>query len=565
MAAEAEDERAWRAHSDPQTVVEYVLSRLKTVGVSEVFGVAGDFTFPVLDAIIRDPEIRWIGCCNELNAGYAADGYARIKNVGAVCTTYGVGELSALPAIAGAYAERVPLFHLTGMPSTAFQARHALVHHTLGTGEYHLFHEMATRAVCAKAIMTPQNVAFETERLIAEALYHRRPVYMAFPTDIANQPVVSSAEPLRAPWSDPCSLTLAADAVVAALQDARTACILPGILVARTQLQPALQAVVDASGLPFATMFMDKCVLDEQQPAYIGMYAGRLINDDVREFVEGCDQILAVGTMFTDINTGAFTARLDPSKMIEIDHHCTRVGATVFPNVEMGDILSKLAGRLTKRQGMNGPRPTSLGKIAGNGTDPITAEALYPRWEAFLQPGDILVSDTGTTSLGLALAHMPKSASFLNQPLWGAIGWATPAAFGAAAAAPRRRVILVTGEGAHQISAQEISQFARLKLRPIVFVLNNNGYLIERLLSSAPASSYNDVAQWRYSELPHALGCDGWFAARVKTCGELDQALQNAASAENGAYVEVVTDAFTSPPLARKFHERTKSLYGVST
>jgi indolepyruvate decarboxylase len=422
---------------------------------------------------------------------------------------------------------------------------------------------MAEPAVCARAIMTPQNAAFETERLIAEALYHRRPVYMAFPTDVATQPVVSAAEPLPAPWSDSDSLVTAADAVVTAIAEARTACILPGILVARAGLQGALQAVVDASGLPFATMFMDKSVLDEQQPVYIGMYHGTLMNEDVREFVEGCDRVLTVGTMLSDLNTGAFTARLDPSKMIDIGHHRTRVGATLYPNVEMGDILSTLANRLPKRQDITGPRATSLGKIVGNGTDPITAETLYPRWANFLRPADILVSETGTTSLGLAFARLPKAASFLNQTLWGAIGWATPAAFGAAVAAPERRVVLVTGEGAHQLTAQEISQFARLNLRPIVFVLNNNGYLIERLLCKDPASAYNDIAQWHYSELPRALGCDGWFTARVTTTGELDQALQTATTAGTGSYIEVVTDTYAAPPLAKGMHDSVRTLYGL--
>jgi indolepyruvate decarboxylase len=557
------NEATQRSKDARETVIEHVISRLHQIGVTEMFGVAGDFSFPVLDAIVRYPAMRWVGCCNELNAAYAADGYARIKGIAAVNTTYGVGELSALGGIAGAYAEHVPVFHLTGMPNTALQAGRALVHHTLGNGEYDLFYQMAEPAVCARAIMTPQNAAFETERLIAEALYHRRPVYMAFPTDLANQPLVSAAEPLPAPWSDSNSLVAAADAVVAAIAEARTACILPGILVARAGLQAALQAIVDASGLPFATMFMDKSVLDEQQPVYIGMYDGTLMNEDVREFVEGCDRVLTVGTMLSDINTGAFTARLDPSKMIDVGHHRTRVGATLYPNVEMGDILSTLANRLPKRQDITGPRATSLGKIVGNGTDPITAETLYPRWANFLRPADILVSETGTTSLGLAFAHLPKAASFLNQTLWGAIGWATPAAFGAAVAAPERRVVLVTGEGAHQVTAQEISQFARLNLRPIVFVLNNNGYLIERLLCQDPASAYNDVAQWHYSELPRALGCDGWFTARVTTCGELDQALQTATTAGTGSYIEVVTDTYAAPPLAKRMHDSVRTLYGL--
>src|SRR6516162_7299270 len=114
-----------------------------------------------------------------ISAAYSADGYARIRGVGAVCTTYAVGELSAICGIGGAYAEHLPLFHLVGMPSTTQQKAHSLVHHTLGNGEFDLFHKMAEPLVCARAIMTPDNCVAETERLIAAAFYHRRPVYMA--------------------------------------------------------------------------------------------------------------------------------------------------------------------------------------------------------------------------------------------------------------------------------------------------------------------------------------------------------------------------------------------------
>src|SRR5882757_764209 len=168
-----------------ETVTEHVLGRLKTIGIDDIFGVPGDYAFSVHDAIVHDRHINWIGCCNELNAAYAA------------------GELSALNGIAGAYAEHLPVFHLVGMPTVAAQTSRALVHHTLGTGEFDVFRKMAEPVVCASAVMTPQNVACETERLIAAALYHRRPVYMAFPSDVANQPVVSSAQPVAPPRSDP--------------------------------------------------------------------------------------------------------------------------------------------------------------------------------------------------------------------------------------------------------------------------------------------------------------------------------------------------------------------------
>ncbi|HXM61132.1 MAG TPA: thiamine pyrophosphate-binding protein [Terriglobales bacterium] len=543
------------------TVIEHVLSRLHSIGVTDVFGVPGDFAFPVNDAICEHPQMRWIGCCNELNAAYAADGYARIKGVGAICTTYGVGELSAINGIAGAYAEHLPLFHLVGTPNMAAQAGRALMHHTLGNGEYNLFQRMAEPVVCAQAAMTPQNAAFETERLIAEALYHRRPVYMAFPADYANQPVLSAAQPVPAPSSDPAFLKAAADAIVAALAKARTACFLPGILIARTQLQAAMQAVIDASGLPFATMFMGKSVLEEQQPNYIGMYDGKLMNEDVRNFVESCDQVLEVGTMLTDFNSGAFTARLDPAKTVNIGHHRTCIGGKTYPSVEMSDLLAELAQRLPKRQDWKKVQATSLGPAVGAGADPITAASLYPRWANFLRPNDILIAETGTASMGLGFALMPKGASFHNQTLWGSIGWATPAAFGAAIAAPDRRVVLVTGDGAHQFTAQEVSQFGRLGLRPVIFVLNNSGYLIERLLCKNPAIAYNDIASWRYSELPRALGCEAWLTARVTTCGELDLALEKAAQGATGAYIEVVTDAYAASPLAMKLHESFRALY----
>ncbi|GAB4065310.1 alpha-keto acid decarboxylase family protein [Ancylobacter sonchi] len=539
------------------TVIQHVLTRLQEIGIADVFGVPGDFAFPVNDAICRQSGMRWVGCANELNAAYAADGYARIKGVAALSTTYGVGELSALAGVAGAYAEHLPIFHLVGTPRMAVQRARAIVHHTLGTGEYDLFRRMSEPVVCAHAVMTPQNVAYETERLIAEALYHLRPVYMAFPADLANQPVVSSAAAIPAPQSDPAQLAAATKAVAAALEQAQTACLLPGLLVARRRLGDRLQRLVDASGLPFATMFHDKTVLDEQQPAYAGMYDGALMNREVQAFVEGRDRIVTVGTLMTDFNTGSFTANLDPKRTIVIDHHSVSVDGRTYSSVELGDVLEALTRMLPMR---DWPRLTagSLGAVEGAGDDPITAEALYPRWAEFIRPGDIVVAETGTASMGLGFARMPSGANFYNQTLWGAIGWATPAAVGAALADPSRRTVLITGEGSHQLTVQELGLFGQLDLKPVVFVLNNDGYLIERLLCKDPEISYNDIAPWRYTELPHAFGCEGWTVSRVTTCAEFDAALQAAGEANSGVYVEVVTGRYEASPLSLKLSEKMK-------
>jgi indolepyruvate decarboxylase len=197
--------------------------------------------------------------------------------------------------------------------------------------------------------------------------------------------------------------------------------------------------------------------------------------ENVRQSVEGCDQVITVGSVMSDFNTGAFTSNLDPARTIAIHHHRTRVGGKLYQSVEMGDLLAVLTKRLPRGRTYSRFDMKSLGPISGSQGDPITAATLYPRWAAFLKPNDILIAETGTVSMGLAFAHMPSGAGFHNQTLWGSIGWATPAAFGAAVAAPDSRVILVTGDGSHQLTAQEIAQFSRYGLKPVIFVLNNEG------------------------------------------------------------------------------------------
>ncbi|ORW91171.1 indole-3-pyruvate decarboxylase [Mycobacterium sp. IEC1808] len=543
------------------TVIGYVLARLHQIGVSDIFGVPGDYAFPVHDAVVAHPDINWIGCCNELNAGYAADGYARLRGVGALTTTYGVGELGAISAVAGAYAERLPVFHLTGMPNRSAQADRALVHHTLGNGEFGLFKSMADAVTAATAIITPANAVAETERLIATALYDRRPVYLVFPSDVVDQPVTASSDPLPRPASDQAALAAAADAVAGALNTAATACALPGLLIDRLGIAEAATQLIEAAALPFATMFADKSVIDEDHPNYIGMYDGRLMDEHVRAFVESADMVMLIGTLQTDFNTGAFTARLDPARTIDIGLHSTRVGPTVYQDVEMADLLLEVVDRRLQKHA-----PTSI--PLGTPTSPdhvtdraITADQLYPRWIDFIARDDIVIAETGTCSMGLAFGRLPHGARFYNQTLWGAIGWATPAALGAAVAEPDRRLLLITGDGSHQLTAQEICQFHRLGLKPIIFVLNNSGYLIERLLCKDPEIAYNDIAPWNYAELPHALGCKDWFTARVTTLDELDAALHTAARGDRAAYIEVVTGGYESPPLARKLHDSVKTLY----
>lgn len=545
------------------TVIEYVLSRLYELGIHDIFGVPGDYAFPIEDAICADKRLRWIGNCNELNAAYAADAYARTQGLAALSTTFGVGELSAINGIAGACAESVTLFHLVGMPASHVQAQGERVHHTLGNGYFTAFYEATASFVCARAIMTPENCIAETERLIAAALRYRKPVYMAFPSDYATMPIVVSAAPQPvAPVSDPLTLNAVIDVIAERLNNSDSVCALPGIYLARHGAQKAATALIDAANLPFATMMMDKCVIDESHPNYVGMYVGQLMDQRVRQFVESSDCVLQIGTIMSDFNTGAFTSNLDEAQCISVEPESVRIGKAVYENVLMKDVLNGLVGRGTRRARRH-DMPTVQGIPAVSGSGKLTAEYLYARWQQMLKPNDRLVAETGTTSMGLAFAQMPQGAVFYQQTLWGSIGWATPAAFGVAMAEPEKRTILITGEGSHQMTAQEIGQFYRFGLKPLIFVVNNSGYLVERMLCKDGDIYYNDLAQWDYSQLPAGLGCRDWFTARVTTCEALDEAIRHAEAGDCGAYIEVVTDKYVTSELLEKMHGALTSLYSA--
>ncbi|WP_292377291.1 alpha-keto acid decarboxylase family protein [Methanosarcina sp. UBA289] len=538
------------------TVIQYLLDRLKQLGIRDIFGVPGDFAFPINNAVCDDKELRWIGCCNELNAAYAADSYARIKGMSVLSTTFGVGELSALCGIAGSYAEYNLVFHIVGMPKMQAQKRHDIVHHSLGDGESSIFMEMAAPVVCASTMLTPENCVEEVERVIAAALENHRPVYIAIPHDYVNAEISSFTAPKETPVkSDPATLEEVVSTIAGKLSNAKQACIMPGFLVDRFDLKDLTMAVINASGLPYVTMALDKSVLDETNPSYLGLYMGQLINPEIREFVESCDCILAIGTIPSDINMGMFTAKLDKARVINIMPSSVHIGYTDHINVKMLDVLEELSKRLNKRTDIKGPVARRLSTPKVNHEDLITADYLYTKYAEFFKPDDIIIADSSSSFYGLLPLVLPKGAKFESEMLWGAIGWATPASFGAALAAPDQRVILITGEGSHQMTAQEISQFYRYGLKPIIFVLNNQGYLIEKMLSEKLDYCYNDLAEWQYHKLPEVLGCNNWIMRKVTTCGELDKTMEELGSTKTGAYIEVVTPKLSASPLMEEIHK----------
>jgi indolepyruvate decarboxylase len=548
----------------PTLVSDYIVQRLSEERINHCFGVAGDYLFPICDAVDRSKQVKWIGCANELNASYAADGYARTRGAAMLATTYGVGELSALNGVMGAKAERALVFHVVGMPSYQNQRLGKIAHHTLGDGIYGNFIKISAEAACCSAVIDPDNCVIEMERVIAEARRNNQPAYIIVPGDFAVSPVKSNKVPPLTLKSSDAALKKAIATITSRLKSARSVVALPAFSISRLGLQSDAQKAIEAIGCPFATTSMEKCIIDESHPQFVGLYAGAASTRRTRETVEGAELVLDLGGVsLNDITTAAYSARLDPARFISVGLNDVRIGDEVIGEVRLADMLNALAELPASGTPYHGTPPEAA-EVNGKASDKITMEALYPRYAAFIQPGDTVVLETGSSTSGISPMTLRDKVRVEAQVLWGSIGWATPAAFGIALADPSRRTILITGEGSHQLTANEIGSMGRFGANVIVFVLNNGGYLIERALEENPDWSYNDLSPWHYSEMPQAMGCNGWFTARVKTLGELDAAMKKARANKSGAYIEIMAGRMDMPPALAFAHNRLKEMYGES-
>src|SRR6266704_4386353 len=403
------------------TVIDYIVQRLADEGITECFGVPGDYAFAVCDAVDRNPNIRWIGCSNELNASYAADGYARVRGAAMLSTTYAVGELSALNGVMGAKAERSLVFHVVGMPSYQNQLLRKTMHHTFGDGDFLNFINISAQSACSHAVINPDNCMLEMERVIAEARRNNQPAYIVVPSDYALAPVTPTEVRPATLKSNESSLQKAVAAITERLKSAKSVVILPAFTISRLGLQKEARQAIEALGCPFATTSMEKCIIDESHPQFAGMYSGVLSPKETREIVESAELVLDLGGLsLNDETTTGFTTRLDPARFVSIGLNDVRIGVQLFGNVRIADVLAALA---KFESGAPRYKRTSEGNPSINGkqSDKITMDALYPRYAKFIRSGDNVVLESGSSSFGVPPMTLPDDVQVHSQMLWGSI------------------------------------------------------------------------------------------------------------------------------------------------
>ncbi|MDQ1121564.1 alpha-keto acid decarboxylase family protein [Microbacterium trichothecenolyticum] len=535
------------------TVADYLLDRLAESGVRHLFGVPGDFTLAFLDHVERHPLIEWVGCANELGAGYAADGYARMHGLGALSTTFGVGELSAISAVAGSYAEHVPVLHVVGAPTTAVQAAGRASHHSLGDGDFGHFARMTAEVTAAQEVLSATDATVQIDRVLTVVRHRRLPGYLLIPADVSEAPAEPPAAPLPAAdvVTDPGVLARFRDAIAARLEVADSAAVLADILVARLGAESALHHVL-AHGLPHASLLWGRRVVDETAPGYLGSYLGAASAPGVREGIENADLLVMAGVQFTDLTSGFFSQHIDPARTVDIRGEHARIGDDDFRPLAMSDALDAVAAVLETHRDRFRLDVTPSAPIPREPLEagtPLSQSALWHEVAAFLRDGDTVLADQGTSFYGMAGERLPHGVVFGGQPLWAAIGFTLPAILGAALARPERRPVLLIGDGAAQLTIAELGTLVRHGIPAVIVVVDNAGYTVERVIHGLH-EQYNDIATWDWTALLAAMDPTGTSTGvRVDTVGALSDALATARTATGLTLVQAVVPSDDVPPV----------------
>ncbi|KAI1270023.1 thiamine diphosphate-binding protein [Xylariaceae sp. FL1019] len=530
-------------------LADYLFARLKQLGVLAVHGVPGDFNLTLLD-FVEPAGLLWVGNANELNAGYAADGYARMKGIGALITTFGVGELSAINAIAGAYAERAPVVHIVGTPDRATQDGRRHVHHTFNDGEFGRFAKMAVHVTAAQTdLRDPRTSPEQIDHVLLQCILQSRPVYISIPVDMVGAPVAADRleqVPVCRPLTVPTPYnTGVVDTILEKIYGAKQPMILIDGETRALGIMSDVQQLVNITGWPTWLTAFSWGLVDQTGRNVHGIWKGMFDDEKVKTFANDVDLILCFGPHFSTTNSYSQSAMPKAHQnVIYVSDTEIRLQAQdeqILRDIPATFLMSQLLEKLNPERAAscysttypdlpNQQSNSTVSDISCEDDAGITQASFWPMIEGIVQKGDILLGETGSAGHGCRVFSLPENVRTFLPVTWLSIGYMLGATQGAALALREMqkggRAILFIGDGSFQMTVQELGTIIRHNLDVTVILLNNDGYTIERVIHGL-RQKYNDVAPWRYTEAPSFFGANDTFTATARTCGELKQILQS--------------------------------------
>ncbi len=527
------------------TVGNYLATRFEQIGLKHYFVVPGDYNLVLLDQLLWNKNVQQINCCNELNAAYAAEGYARVNGAGAVIVTFNVGAFSALNGVAGAYAESLPVIFVSAGYNTNDPSANHLLHHTIGTHDFSYQYEMIRRVTCAAVrILHAEDAPFLIDHAIRTALRERKPAYIEIACNLSTAPC---AEPspfemlLTSEASSPKALTAAVETAATLLNNAKKPLLLAGVQLRAYGAIDAFRELAEALGCGVAVMPDAKGFFPEDHLQFIGIYWGGVSSPGCEPIVDWADMILAAGPMFTDYTTVGWTANPPQDRLIKAEPRYVRFPHAEYADIALADFLSAVAKNVqikdaTLVQYQREVRKT-LAEAEARSADanaPLTRVELCRQIQNDLDAKTTLLVETGDAWFNGMFLHLPDGARFEIEMQWGSIGWAVPATFGYAMGLEAdRRLVSMIGDGSFQLTAQEVANMIRYGHNNIIFLVNNRGYVIESEIHDGP---YNYIKNWDYAGLIPAWNAEDGHGLGLKatTGEELANAIKQARNHRGG-------------------------------
>jgi indolepyruvate decarboxylase len=528
---------------------QFLFHYLHQKGVRHSFGVPGDFALPTFAWLEKSP-IKGITMTHEPGAGFAADAYSRLNGIGLVCVTYCVGGLNVLNAIAGAYAEKSPVVVVSGGPGLKDREKDPLLHHKVKTFETQrrVYDEVT---VASTILLDEQSAAAEILRCVDACLKHKRPVYIEVPYDIVDRPIpipsINNRQSTSA-LSDPDTLKAALTETITRIAAAKKPVILAGVELHRYGVTDLAIKLAEKLNIPIAADLLSKSAVRENHPLYLGVYGGAMSSDpQVRSYVESADCVLMLGTFITDMNMGIYTAKLDRSKTVLATTESIKVAFHNYDEVQFEDFLKGLLSATPgqargfspsslKRKKFKHPNPHSEPRPLKKTelTDALNMQQVIRIVSLHLDEHCCVISDVGDAIFGAVGIRTARRAEFIAPAYYLSMGFAVPASIGVATANPSLRPIVLVGDGAFQMTGTELSTAARLGLKPIVLILNNEGYGTMRKIRDG---SFNVISQWNYGKICELVA--GGEATVASTKGELDGAIRSAMGSNSLRVIDV--------------------------
>lgn len=565
---------------------EFLVAYLRRLGVKRMFGIPGDLVLRLFSQLGERGRWKIVTFSHEPAVGFAADGYARATgSLGVACVTYGAGGHNMVNAVAGSYAEHVPVLVISGGPGSEERKFGTLIHHQARAIESQLnIYREVTAA--ARLVDDPRTAAEEIDAVVRAMWREQRPGYLEIHRDMVDRmidvsrTIADEQRPLDFDHSHPQKVREAACDAAERLNRAQRPVVLVGIETFRFKAQREVLQLCERLGAPVLTTMLSKGAVPMDHPLYMGVYMGTHSPATIRRRVDDADVILDLGAMTTDIESvkhipaGERSIRAIDRRVDVSFHSYTDVGLRDFVRALRDEKLKPHREKVVYHDNLPAPPqwlaelPTSgARRRKTNGSTAAEASSAAASRKTKREGGTVrvaemllvlnrflerrrdfvVVAEAGDMLFAGIDVRVAGKAAYFAQGFYASMGFGVPGAMGIEMGLGKRPILLC-GDGAFQMTGPEIAHARRNGLRPIVVLVNNGGWGIFRPVVKRQAIL--EIPPWPYAELARAWGGVGEL---VSSGPDLLAALERAEDARTFTLIEVMIGRTDLSPLSKKY------------